>query len=68
MLTMLTTTELEKQENKMLGKALANIQQVYDGIWYTLYLTSKLVMNLLSGVTLSNVYIDVGDEMCWWQL
>ena len=32
MLTMLTTTELEKQENKMLGKALANIQQVYDGI------------------------------------
>ena len=29
MLTMLTTTELEKQENKVLGKALANIQQLF---------------------------------------
>ena len=29
MLTMLTTTELEQQENKVLGKALANIQQLF---------------------------------------
>ena len=43
MLTMLTTTELENQENKVLGKALANIQQLFYPIQSIMHSVMKQV-------------------------